>query len=57
MASKDEAQQAVWDGVVRVIEEAQQYGGPTGGQMLRDAALAYRLAAGGPQPGGVPMPD
>lgn len=52
MASKDEAQQAIFTEVKAVIEGSKD--SPTGhrAEVLRKAAIAYRLAAGGQQPGG-----
>ncbi len=52
MASKSDTQNAIWDAIIEVCEDAKSYSGGTRGQMIRDAAVAYRLAAGGQQPGG-----
>lgn len=51
MATQDEAQAAVFDGVLHVVEAAKKYGGTTGSTMIRDAGIAFRAAVGGPQPG------
>lgn len=51
MASLDEARDAVLDAIVELLAGAKDYGGATQGQMVRDAALAYRAVKGGPQPG------
>ena len=51
MAVHEEAQSAIYDGVVVMVEKAKEWGGPQGAAMLRDAAVAYRAARGGSQPG------
>lgn len=53
MASKNDAQAAIFDAVVEVCKEAEDYSGTSKSQMVRDAATAYRLAAGGQQPGSI----
>jgi hypothetical protein len=53
MASKESAQAALYAAVEKLAEAAVDYNGPVGAAMLRDAAIAYRAAAGGAQPGSV----
>lgn len=51
MATQDEAQAALFDGVKFFVDRAKAFDGPRGASMLRDAGVAYRAAVGGPQPG------
>jgi hypothetical protein len=53
MTKKEEAQDAIWDAVKKIADSAHNYSGAIGSAMLRDAAIAYRAAAGGSQPGSV----
>lgn len=53
MADQSEARTAIYDAVVKTAEASVEWGGPGGAQMLRDAAIAFRAAAGGAQVGGV----
>ena len=53
MASSDDAQAEIFNGVAALSKAAVQMGGTRGASMLRDAAYAYRAAIGGQQPGGV----
>ncbi|HEY0889358.1 MAG TPA: hypothetical protein VGE38_07095 [Nocardioides sp.] len=51
MASQSEAREAIYDAVATMTKKAVEHGGPSGAAMLRDAAIAWRAAAGGQQPG------
>lgn len=51
MATQSEAKEAIFDAVAAIAEEAKAYSGQVGAAMLREAAIAYRAAAGGSQPG------
>ncbi|MFF7684130.1 hypothetical protein ACFZA2_15385 [Microbacterium sp. NPDC007973] len=51
MATQNEAQAALFEGVKFFVERAKAYDGTRGASMLRDAGVAYRAAVGGPQPG------
>lgn len=53
MATTQEAQAAVFDAVIELLEKAKGNSGTTRSSMVRDAGIAYRAAAGGPQPGSV----
>jgi hypothetical protein len=53
MASSDDAQKAIFDGVAALSKSAVEIGGTHGAAMLRDASYAFRAAIGGQQPGGV----
>jgi hypothetical protein len=54
MASKHEtAQVALYEAVAKLAVEASEMGGSAGAEMLRDTAVAFRAAVGGPQPGSV----
>jgi hypothetical protein len=50
--SQEQAKAALYAAIEKVAEAAPQHG-LRGSAMLRDAAVAYRAVAGGPQPGGV----
>jgi hypothetical protein len=50
--SQDQAKTALYAAIEKVAEVAPQYG-VASAAMLRDAAIAYRAVAGGPQPGSV----
>lgn len=60
MANKEAAQQAIFENITRVAGDLDsQFGTTQSGLMnqtvsLRNLALAYRYASGGPQPGGSP---
>jgi hypothetical protein len=54
--SKDEAQDALWQAIEATAKESEEYSGTARSEMVRDAALAYRLVAGGAQPGGIVAP-
>jgi hypothetical protein len=51
MAGEAEAREAIYTAVVELLEDAKRHGTTTYSQMVRDAAVAYRLAKGGQQPG------
>lgn len=53
MGKQEDAVEAVWAGIESVAKHALQYNGATRAAMVRDAALAARYIAGGPQPGSV----
>jgi len=53
MASKEEAQAAIFGAVTEVVKASSSLVAASRSQVLKNAATAYRLAAGGPQPGGV----
>lgn len=57
MTKKDAAQEAVYEAIVSLCDNAQKTSGSMQGKMVRDAAIAYRAVAGGAQPGGVPMAE
>jgi hypothetical protein len=57
MSTKDDAQEAVFKAVIEVCNAAQNAGVTTKSTMVRDAAYAYRAAAGGNQPGQVVTSD
>ncbi|WP_158544446.1 hypothetical protein [Blastococcus sp. TBT05-19] len=52
MSAKDDAQLAVFTEVKAIIEASKDTLPAHRAEILRKAALAYRLAAGGTQPGG-----
>jgi len=52
MAQAD-AQEAIFDAVQKIAKAAGGSPGPATAAMLRDAAIAYRAAAGGAQVGGL----
>jgi hypothetical protein len=54
MATKDEAQNAIFAEIARQIAEieGERMQGPTQASTIQRLALAYRYAAGGQQPGG-----
>lgn len=49
---KEQAQEDIFESVSELVKESAEYNGETRGRMLANAALAYRYAAGGAQPGG-----
>lgn len=51
MATHQEAQSAIYDTVVELAEVAKAWKDPRGAKMIRDVAIAFRAAAGGPQAG------
>ncbi|WP_157559752.1 hypothetical protein [Nocardioides sp. Soil777] len=48
---KEEAQEAIYAGIARVAGEMKDWTPDTQATMLRELAAAYRMAAGGQQPG------
>ncbi|QXE28931.1 MULTISPECIES: hypothetical protein [Microbacterium] len=52
MATYDDARRAVHSAAVEIIEDSKGLSPSNRAKILRDAALAVRYAAGGPQPGG-----
>ncbi|PPH99719.1 hypothetical protein C5C95_06135 [Rathayibacter sp. AY1B7] len=46
-----EAREAIFRAVKQLADDSDEFGGVVRSTMLRDAAYAYRLTAGGPQPG------
>lgn len=50
--AKDKAQQEIFEGVSKLVKESARFTGEAQGRILVSAALAYRYAAGGAQPGG-----
>lgn len=56
MSAQTDAQVALFERIKAVSEQlatAQALSAPAKASTLRDLALAYRLTAGGPQPGGM----
>lgn len=53
MATSSDAQDALYAAVVTVAKAAAERPGTAGASMLRDAAIAFRAAVGGAQPGSV----
>ncbi|WP_167759070.1 hypothetical protein [Blastococcus sp. TF02A-35] len=51
MANESDARAAIYTAVVEVLEHAKSYGGTDYSQIVKDAAIAFRLAKGGAQPG------
>ena len=51
MAGEAEAREAIYAAVVAVIQEAAEYEPHARAQIIKDVAVAYRLARGGAQPG------
>ncbi len=49
--SKDQARESIYDAVDQMAKKAVEMRGGTGAAMLRDAAIAWRAAVGGQQPG------
>jgi hypothetical protein len=57
--AKDEAQTALFEAIAahaEAVKSANMHPGPRA-QALASLALAYRLAAGGPQPGGITVKE
>ena len=53
MAEAGETKAAVYDAIIEVLKNAEHYNGTMKSAMVRDAAVAFRAASGGPQPGNV----
>lgn len=54
VASKTEAQDAIFNEIAQVLtEESPKYHGSDRATIVLNLSLAYRAAAGGPQPGGI----
>ncbi|GEP38872.1 hypothetical protein NPS01_25350 [Nocardioides psychrotolerans] len=51
MAEFPEAQAALYDAILGLLKDAEDYSGNTRAEMVRDAAVAYRAVKGGAQPG------
>lgn len=53
MANAAETEIAIYDAVTSLLAKAEGHSGTTRSAMVRDAAIAFRAAYGGPQPGSV----
>lgn len=51
MADYSETSAAIYDAILGLLKDAEDYGGNTRAEMVRDAAIAYRAVKGGAQPG------
>ncbi len=51
--SKEDAQEAIFKAVKEIVEGSASLNGSTRASIVKNAALAYRFAAGGQQPGSV----
>ena len=57
MASDVEAQEALYDAVVKATKEAERLGAVGRAKLLIAAAVAYRAAEGGPQVGDITITE